>query len=297
MRVIGIYKLKFNGTDKVYIGLSNNIHDRYKGHLRSFKLGTASKKLMDAYNAFGPPELEIVEECTQTELGGREKYYITYFNSVNNGFNSFYTQQGVGISDSPINGNYDKSEYEVMFLAIYESRYKHGYSVTLKTIADTLEVPEYILSQIASCRRHLWLRNTYPEEYRWLEESVQEYTCGKHSTNEALGKILPSVKDQNGIEYTIGGNLAQFCRDNNLDEGAMYRLLKGQVLTHKGFRLLSTPLPKRWTLTNGDRKEIFVEKNVQAKCIAMNLDPSSISKVIKGTKSSYLGWTLLKDEV
>ena len=57
---IGIYRLCFKNTDKCYIGQSTSIELRYKHHLNSFIVKKANPKMMEAYNTYGFPSLEIL---------------------------------------------------------------------------------------------------------------------------------------------------------------------------------------------------------------------------------------------
>lgn len=85
----GIYKLNFEGTDKVYIGQSLCIEERFKGHKSKMRRGLASKKLMEAYTLYGFPSLEILCECDESSLNDEENEAIEIFDSVNNGFNKY----------------------------------------------------------------------------------------------------------------------------------------------------------------------------------------------------------------
>jgi predicted GIY-YIG superfamily endonuclease len=64
----GIYKLKFEGTSKVYIGQSVNIEKRFKEHIRSLKNRTSAKKLLSGFDTFGHPSIVILEECKDKDL-------------------------------------------------------------------------------------------------------------------------------------------------------------------------------------------------------------------------------------
>ena len=291
-KICGIYKLEFAGTDKVYIGLSKDITSRYTTHIRSMKDGTCSKKLLHAYQTYGMPTLSILEEVPIDTLELKEVEYIEKYNSIENGFNTLLGSPVYAVDRGFIHGDHDKSEYEIMFLAIYEARLKYGYSVLLKDIASKLEVSESIITQIACCRRHQWLKNVYPEECRFLEETVEKYTYGAHSTGATLGIVYPTIQDKFGKEYTIGDNLSKFCKEHNLDNSAMARVLCGAATTHKGFRLLSTPLPRKWVITNGLVDLILIEREIPSIVKPYNLDTSSIIKLINGKKLSHKGWVL-----
>jgi|TARA_R110000824_G_scaffold358829_2_gene546357 hypothetical protein len=55
----------------------------------------------------------------------------------------------------------------------------------------------------------------------------------KPESNEAKRYILT---DSEGTEY-IAENLAKFCRDNDLNRAAMFKVLKGDRSHHKGYTI------------------------------------------------------------
>lgn len=83
MSICGIYKITEKSTQKNYIGQSLDISKRWEQHLNDNSEGW-HKLLHDNPNDF---EFSIIEQCLPTELDERERYYIEYFNSYENGFN------------------------------------------------------------------------------------------------------------------------------------------------------------------------------------------------------------------
>jgi len=84
---IGIYCLTFP-SGKSYIGQSINIEKR----LSIYKLNHAcksQKKLKNALSKYGYNSLKIIilEECEKEELDSSEKFWVSYFDTVNLGYN------------------------------------------------------------------------------------------------------------------------------------------------------------------------------------------------------------------
>lgn len=86
-KLCGIYIIKNNINDMVYIGRSINILKRIKQHIKSFKLGKANEKLCvfikDNPNAVFT--FELLEKTNN--IIPREEYFIKKYDSVKKGFN------------------------------------------------------------------------------------------------------------------------------------------------------------------------------------------------------------------
>ena len=85
--MIGIYKITNNINGKIYIGQSNNIQRRFSEHQTK---GSISRIPVDiAIQKYGKENFsfEVLEECPVEELNIKETKWITYFNSIENGYN------------------------------------------------------------------------------------------------------------------------------------------------------------------------------------------------------------------
>ena len=112
--MIGIYKITNNINGKVYIGQSNNIQRRFSEHRNR---GATSRIPIDiAIQRYGKENFnfEIIEECSIEQLNQKETYWITYFNSIENGYNCSVggDQQSIGSN----NGRAILTENEVKFI-------------------------------------------------------------------------------------------------------------------------------------------------------------------------------------
>lgn len=89
--MIGIYKFtnKINGLS--YIGQSIHIEHRYQEHMHDrFVSNKNDTDWYKALNEFGPENFEftILEECSADKLDEREIYWIDYYDTYFNGYNS-----------------------------------------------------------------------------------------------------------------------------------------------------------------------------------------------------------------
>ena len=90
--MIGIYKITNQITNKVYIGQSINIQYRWKQHKQQAKNNRKNNKLYQAMRKYGIENFlfEVIEQCkfSQQQLDNRQRYWIEYYNSYENGYNS-----------------------------------------------------------------------------------------------------------------------------------------------------------------------------------------------------------------
>jgi len=55
-----------------------------------------------------------------------------------------------------------------------------------------------------------------------------------HSSSKEDRKPLYEFKDKNGVTYLVD-NLMKFCRQNDLNKSAIYKVMNGERSHHKGF--------------------------------------------------------------
>jgi len=230
---IGIYKLNFSGTNKVYIGKSLNIEYRYKGHLRSFRRGEASKKMREAHETYGDPTLEILEICKEEDIDDLENKYIAQYNSVLNGFNSRNESTGVIISNcGELN---HKSKFSNTSIIECFDLLVDAPDMLFHEIEEITGVARGSVTMLARGVNHKWLKEYNPTKYAKLLELVgtRRSTC---KTVKVQGITIPNIISPDGVEYKID-SIRQFCREHGLDQSALGRVLHGKAKTHKGWHL------------------------------------------------------------
>lgn len=92
--MIGIYKVTNKINNKVYIGQSINIENRFQQHKNNClneNLKDYNTKFYRALRKYGVENFtfEIIEELKDKEkLNEREKYWVSFYNSFKEGYNS-----------------------------------------------------------------------------------------------------------------------------------------------------------------------------------------------------------------
>lgn len=226
---IGIYTLQFNGTDKVYVGKSDNIERRLGEHYRKLRTQKSPVKIQEAYNTYGPPSMRIILECTIPELLEAEEEAIDIWDSINNGFNNLPRQlQNCLGEDSPRANYTNEVYYEILKLLITPH-------LTCKDIANKLNVTESVVHHISKLEKHSWLKEAYPEEYSKLEHIRKSSGMRRGGLR---GVDYPIVYSPDGVAHTLTSP-TKFAKEHNLTQSALSQVLNGKRKTHKGWTIKS----------------------------------------------------------
>lgn len=99
-KIIGIYKYQNKLNGNIYIGQSVDINRRYNQHLQEANSNKAITAIDLAISKYGIENFDfsIIEECPKEKLDERERYWIQYYDSYNNGYNN--TPGGVSLRGS-----------------------------------------------------------------------------------------------------------------------------------------------------------------------------------------------------
>lgn len=91
--MIGIYCLTNTINNKKYIGQSIDIERRRQQHI--YSAGKYTTKISLALYKYGLNNFifEVLEICTPSELNIREQYWINYYDSITNGYNTMYVNE------------------------------------------------------------------------------------------------------------------------------------------------------------------------------------------------------------
>lgn len=92
--MISIYKIHNTSNNKVYVGQSIHIEQRFIEHRNALKYNRhCNLHLQSAWNKYGSASLvfEVLEECPQSELNARETFWKLHFdpNTYNLGHTNF----------------------------------------------------------------------------------------------------------------------------------------------------------------------------------------------------------------
>lgn len=147
-----IYKVTNKINGKIYIGqTTQSVKDRWYRHCGKSGISKAESRmhLKRAILKYGKENfsVEVIEECDSTILNERERFYISYFNSYKEGYNST-----IGGQDGfkPYKTSEDE---ETQIISLYE------YGLSLREIGREFNLDKATVKGILT-RHNISIRNT-----------------------------------------------------------------------------------------------------------------------------------------
>ena len=172
------YKITNKINDKSYIGQTiQNVKERFYQHCATkCNQAVLNMAIHKAINKYGKSNftIEVIEEIESTDLNDREKYWIKYYDSYNNGYNSTKGGQD-GIKP------FKNLDSESII-----KEYKSGKS--LREISRVFNVDKQTIKDLL-VRNNIELRTTrtYKLSQRDREEIISDFSLGL-SRKEIMNK-------------------------------------------------------------------------------------------------------------
>lgn len=311
----GVYSLYWEKEALVYVGLSQNINNRFLTHLRDLRSNSHTNyKVQDAYNNLGPPTLVILEVCKVSELNSKEIVWTNEFSSITEGLNIVSAGQ-VGFGTDSSNSKYSKSKILKVFSMLYRT------STPSKDIASRLGVNHSLVSSIYTGDTHLWLRDTYTEKYakmlimnkvRWQNRLLPDNRFRVNSKQLILKifsllyktqKTHKEISNRLGVPVPTIGAISSGTNHSWLQKTypAQYqkmsvnnqKRLEAATNTGKVFSLIS-PIGNIYTDIINAREFCRSIKEFSDNVLVSS---KGLSKLRSGDRVSYRGWKIYKKEV
>lgn len=257
VKISGIYSIINTVNGKYYIGKSNNIYRRWYDEKLGLKNGTFHNvHIQRAWNLYGADAFKfgIIEECEEDMLAEREKFWISYFDCYDNGYNQTLGGEG---SVGAVCSDEKKEKLRLSHLGERNARSRPVYCVELdmsfwgaKAAQDTLGA-QYKVSKggVTKCCNGTGvssgrLPNGQPLHWCYLEDkdkfimpiSVKDVPI---YCNE-LGEYFASFKvaENDGRIFNVYHSTLKMCCDGHPQHITCGRLEDGTKLT---WRYLTEP--------------------------------------------------------
>lgn len=225
---IGIYAIYFEKLDKIYIGQSQKIQQRFISHKSLFKHGHSNHKLASAYEKDSNPIYSILLECSTAELDIKESELITEFDSIHSGLNiaSGGITGGRGVNSGKC--KYTKEQLEYAFDLLCNPK------LTVDRIVELSGISKSVIGQICAQSRHIWLHEEYPAKSKLVLDNKPARLSAAQVNRFKTNVVLISPE---GIEH-VCTNRNQFAKQYNLNSGHLGAVIRGEAAQHKGWKLM-----------------------------------------------------------
>lgn len=224
---IGIYAIYFSKIDKVYIGQSQNIEQRFTSHRSLFKKGHYNYKIAEAFKLDSYPEYVVILSCKIEELNTLEITTINEFNSIEQGLNINYGGKAGILGFTNGKCKHTQEELEIAFNLLTDD------TLTKKDIHNLSGVPITTLNSLICKKRHIWLHEYYPEVSKLILNNKKNRAANSQENRYKTYAILVSPE---GLEYECT-NRNKFANEHNLNSGHLGAVIRQQESQHKGWKL------------------------------------------------------------
>lgn len=222
MSKIGIYKYTNKINGQIYIGQSSDISSRYEQHI--YDAAKRAKTVIDkAIQKYGIENFnfEIIEECSKEELDSREKYWIQYYDSYNNGYNSTIGGKTLREENHP---RAFLTNHEV-----YDIRNKYAQGIPFRTVYS-----EYSSSGISKRGfKKIWSGETWTsinmDVYTKENKAIQVKNTGHSEDQIGLSSLDRAIKqdeiDNFVKDFNNGMPINQIAKKYHRDNGVIEKYL------------------------------------------------------------------------
>lgn len=252
--ICGIYSIQNKINGKRYIGFACDIKRRWRTHkseLRHYR--HCNKHLTMAWHKYGEENFEfsIIEECPRSELSEREKYWVAYYDTYENGYNG---DRGGGNTIPPSKESIEKF-----------TRRGEKSSRAKLTEKEVLE----IIKRLKNAENMHQIANDYNVDYSAIN-SILVHKNWKHLTSDI---VFPEYNNTKSIDvYTKDGQFVKTCPSiiNASNEFKVYfsvisAICYGEKCTANGyiFRFHDHPFDEYRTVRNTVQMEPIKQYDLQ----------------------------------
>lgn len=158
--MICIYRLRNKINEKNYIGQTTNFKRRMIRHKADSKHPEPIYKVHRAIKKYGIEnfEISVLEECTEEMLDEREIYWISHFDSFNNGYNMTGGGNGFGIGEGSPSSR------------ISTLTAKRIIKIKLETVAPFKEIAEYLNCSLGT------VTNVGNNSWQYLNNQIDDFS-------------------------------------------------------------------------------------------------------------------------
>ena len=228
--MMGIYKFQNKINKKIYIGQSISLETRYKSHYNNYKNPNLEDYNTKFYNAlryygfenFSYEILESADYFTKEELNEKEIYWISYFNSYEDGYNS--NRGGFKVTENSEDHPMAKLTNE----QVLEIKHKlKTTTISQYQIAEEYGVTQSLIAEINNGRR--WAAIGIQEQYPIRNQGIMRTGSKNHRSVLTDEQVMDMRKrNANGESRSlIFEDYKNICSRSTLD-----KVISGRAYTN-----------------------------------------------------------------
>jgi group I intron endonuclease len=269
----GVYQIRCVPTSKIYVGSTVNLRDRWYRHCRSLALGKhRNRYLQNAWDKYGEQsfKFEILEYVNDSQLLHAEQEWIdrTHCTDKTIGFNLYILAGSPGETFAQIwEGFIDPDGKEVTIINLHRFCRDH-------------ELDFASMHRLAKGESKL--------------KSFKGWTHHNSMRQRDYIKTFDGFIDPDGRQVDRITNLAEFCRQNGLDNTHMVAVMNGRICSHHGWtHILGRTRQGQKTYSGfiNPKSERVVITNLAEFCRENALHPVKMHNLKSGKIQQYKGWT------
>lgn len=115
--VSGIYKISTDSSSQVYVGSSVDMKKRAYAHYHSLVKGHHHSRGLQSASLVGEVFFEVLEYCDRVSLYEREDYWVSHFNSIESGYNTYRPANNLRCKKQPNNTGHALAVIKVELLS------------------------------------------------------------------------------------------------------------------------------------------------------------------------------------
>lgn len=131
------------------------------------------------------------------------------------------------------------------------------------------------------------LRFSSPEERERTAETTRRGMFSSGYVDRVSKSITLKSPTQKII---IAKNISKFCRENNLENANVYKLLSGEIKQHKGWTLPNTIINKPEYCVINSAGRVYTVTNIESFCREHNLIGTNFRRLLRGESLTHKGF-------
>ena len=193
----GIYQFRNVKNGKIYVGQSRDMDTRHSAHVNSLRGNRHNNvKLQRAWNKYGESAFvwSVLEECPESQLSERERYWIAANDSFHNGYNMTTGGEGSAGRTQSLFEREVRRQYT--FKSWKDESVRNSRLASLRRVSGT---PEY-RAKLSRASQAMWDSCPQEKRDRWIARLHSE--SSRKNARAALIKLCQTESVRKRLEET-----------------------------------------------------------------------------------------------